>query len=291
MIAYGKATPDLSNIILVVVNLDPHHGQSGWVRLPIAELGLGSGPGESYQVHDLISDARYLWHGESNFVQLDPIGQPRAHLPGPAEGEDRARFRLFHVIRSGRERSDPEEGAMSLPSPEGGLQALFASDGRALEARDPAGVSRRQRWFAGKARELESTRIVDATAPAALGGISPLGPRRCIVSDRDAGALPLTLAVAGGVEADRLTRKAPGGRSLARIDPVGLVFDALADARACRVLLEAIEQGRRSRRTSAEWSPNHSRVRKSPRPGRAGVAAPSRFRRAEQLGGPLSATA
>jgi starch synthase (maltosyl-transferring) len=76
---YGKATPDLSNIVLAVVNLDPHHVQSGWVRVPLAELGLASGPGESYQVHDLIDDARYLWHGESNFVQLDPVASP-AHI-------------------------------------------------------------------------------------------------------------------------------------------------------------------------------------------------------------------
>src|SRR5262249_8350096 len=31
----GKATPDLSNLILVVVSLDPHHVQSGWVRVPV----------------------------------------------------------------------------------------------------------------------------------------------------------------------------------------------------------------------------------------------------------------
>jgi starch synthase (maltosyl-transferring) len=79
LIFYGKATADLSNIILVVVNLDPHHVQSGWVRVPTWELGLGSGPGESYQVHDLIGDARYLWNGEWNFVQLDPHACP-AHI-------------------------------------------------------------------------------------------------------------------------------------------------------------------------------------------------------------------
>jgi starch synthase (maltosyl-transferring) len=79
IIFYGKATPDLSNIILVVVNLDPHHVHSGWLQVPIAELGLGSGPDESYQVHDLIGDARYLWHGPSNFVRLDPSASP-AHI-------------------------------------------------------------------------------------------------------------------------------------------------------------------------------------------------------------------
>ena len=67
---FGKTTPDLENIILVVANLDPHHTQSGWVRMPLAELGLK--PDDPYQVHDLITDARFLWHSESNFVQLDP---------------------------------------------------------------------------------------------------------------------------------------------------------------------------------------------------------------------------
>jgi starch synthase (maltosyl-transferring) len=79
MIAYAKVTPDLSNLLLVIVNLDPYHTQSGWIHLPVAEFGLGSGPGEAYQVHDLISEARYLWHGETNFVQLDPFACP-AHV-------------------------------------------------------------------------------------------------------------------------------------------------------------------------------------------------------------------
>ena len=79
LICYGKATPDLANMIVVVVNLDPYHTQSGWIRLPIQELGLGAGSGETYQVHDLISDARFLWHGDANFVQLDPHVSP-AHI-------------------------------------------------------------------------------------------------------------------------------------------------------------------------------------------------------------------
>jgi starch synthase (maltosyl-transferring) len=79
LIFYGKATPDQTNIILVVVNLDPHHAQEGWVRVPVDELGLGTGPGGAFQVHDLIGDARYLWHGEANFVRLDPSLCP-AHI-------------------------------------------------------------------------------------------------------------------------------------------------------------------------------------------------------------------
>ena len=70
ILCFGKSTPDLSNVILVVVNLDPHHTQSGWVRLPLHELGLHAD--EPYQVHDLLTEARYLWNGEANFVRLDP---------------------------------------------------------------------------------------------------------------------------------------------------------------------------------------------------------------------------
>jgi starch synthase (maltosyl-transferring) len=77
LIAYSKATNDLSNIILVVVNLDPHHAQSGWVVLPLEQLGLD--PQQPYQVHDLLTGARYLWHGPRNYVELNPHKIP-AHI-------------------------------------------------------------------------------------------------------------------------------------------------------------------------------------------------------------------
>jgi starch synthase (maltosyl-transferring) len=74
---YGKTTPDLANVILTVVNLDPYHVQSGWLRVPLHELDLR--PEDAYQVHDLLTDARFLWHGEANFVRLDP-GSANAHI-------------------------------------------------------------------------------------------------------------------------------------------------------------------------------------------------------------------
>jgi starch synthase (maltosyl-transferring) len=49
------------------------------VRLPVQDLHLGSGLVESYQVHDLISDERFLWRGATNFVKLDPQVNP-AHI-------------------------------------------------------------------------------------------------------------------------------------------------------------------------------------------------------------------
>jgi starch synthase (maltosyl-transferring) len=77
LLFYGKTLPDLSNIILVIVNLDPHWTQSGWVKVPLEELGLRAD--EPYQVHDLLSGGRFLWQGEANFVQLDPHTIP-AHI-------------------------------------------------------------------------------------------------------------------------------------------------------------------------------------------------------------------
>ena len=74
ILCYTKQTEDLSNVVVVVVNLDPHHSQAGWVNLSTAELGLD--PQQPYQMHELITGARYLWHGAKNYVQLDPASVP-----------------------------------------------------------------------------------------------------------------------------------------------------------------------------------------------------------------------
>ena len=77
LIAYSKHTVDLANIILVVVNLDAHHTHGGWLEFPPESLGLD--PQQTFQVHDLLSDARYLWQGSLNFVEINPQIVP-AHI-------------------------------------------------------------------------------------------------------------------------------------------------------------------------------------------------------------------
>ena len=77
LVCYSKRTDDLSNVILVVVNLDPHHTQSGWMEFPLDELGIDYET--QYQMHDLLSDARYLWQGARNYVELSPQFVP-AHI-------------------------------------------------------------------------------------------------------------------------------------------------------------------------------------------------------------------
>ena len=74
---YAKMTTSRDNIILVVVNLDPHRKQSSYVDVPIDQFG--SMEADIYQVHDLIGDARYTWRGRRNYVELDPEIQP-AHI-------------------------------------------------------------------------------------------------------------------------------------------------------------------------------------------------------------------
>jgi starch synthase (maltosyl-transferring) len=65
------------NVILTVVNLDPHNDQAGWVSLDLDILGLGTD--ESYDVEDLLTGAVYPWRGRSNYVALHPSAIP-AHV-------------------------------------------------------------------------------------------------------------------------------------------------------------------------------------------------------------------
>lgn len=74
---YAKWNEDRSNIILVVVNLDPFATHDSTVFVPIKDLNLQ--PWETYTVHDLITNASYRWRGEANYVKLDPNIEP-AHI-------------------------------------------------------------------------------------------------------------------------------------------------------------------------------------------------------------------
>lgn len=87
LLAYLKIDPrhhGHPNTMLVVVNLDPHHTQSGWVDLPLDHLGLADH--QPFVVQDLLPEftgpvptAVYRWQGSRNFVKLDPTIYP-AHI-------------------------------------------------------------------------------------------------------------------------------------------------------------------------------------------------------------------
>jgi starch synthase (maltosyl-transferring) len=93
LIAYAKWSADGENVIVTVVNLDPDHAQSGWLAFDPSTLLAGTrrAPAEGephYQMHDLLSEQRFLWSGTHNFVLLDPAAAP-AHV-----------FRLRRHLRS-----------------------------------------------------------------------------------------------------------------------------------------------------------------------------------------------
>jgi starch synthase (maltosyl-transferring) len=86
LLAFSKTSPEGTNLVVVVVNLDPHHTQSGWLEMPLERLGVAAD--RPYQMHELLTGARYLWHGHRNFVELDP-----RHVPVHV-------FRLRRKVRS-----------------------------------------------------------------------------------------------------------------------------------------------------------------------------------------------
>lgn len=77
LLAFYKTTPNLQDIIVVIINLNPYQPHSGWIDLPIRELGIPED--RSYLAEDLLSGDRYFWQGSSNFVELNPQVTP-AHI-------------------------------------------------------------------------------------------------------------------------------------------------------------------------------------------------------------------
>lgn len=90
VIVYSKQTPRVveqrgtrvvettatDNIVIVVVNLDPHAARETTVHLDLPALGLGWD--DQFEVHDEFTDQTWTW-GKDNYVRLDPGYEP-AHI-------------------------------------------------------------------------------------------------------------------------------------------------------------------------------------------------------------------
>lgn len=87
ILCYSKSAR--SDVVLTIVNVDPHNTQAGYVDLDLAALDLDAN--QPFQVHELLSGARYTWHGARNYVQLNPHVVP-AHI-----------FRIRRKVRSERD--------------------------------------------------------------------------------------------------------------------------------------------------------------------------------------------
>ena len=70
VIAYRKSTPDLANVMIMIVNLDTRWVQSGWLDLDLEALDIDTAT--AYTVHDTLTGARFTWQGRRNFIRLEP---------------------------------------------------------------------------------------------------------------------------------------------------------------------------------------------------------------------------
>ena len=75
VLCYSKRAED--GAVLVVVNLDVAHRHSAWIDIDPAALGVTAD--ETFQVHDLLGQARYRWRSGRNYVEIDPQVMP-AHI-------------------------------------------------------------------------------------------------------------------------------------------------------------------------------------------------------------------
>ena len=73
ILCYGKATPDLTNRIVVAISLDPESKQEGMVKLPLERLGID--PSKGYSVTDVMHGDSYTWGGDENYIALSPGGR------------------------------------------------------------------------------------------------------------------------------------------------------------------------------------------------------------------------
>ncbi len=70
LLYFAKFNEEQTDAILVVINLDPHYTQSGWIKVPLYELNIL--PEQSFLAQDLLGDGQYIWQGEYNYVELNP---------------------------------------------------------------------------------------------------------------------------------------------------------------------------------------------------------------------------
>lgn len=84
LLAYVRQSVDGNDVLVVIVNLDPLHAQSGWLQLDPSALGLHTEA--PFEVHDLLSGRRFSWQGMRHFILLDPVDFPAhvLHVPKPS---------------------------------------------------------------------------------------------------------------------------------------------------------------------------------------------------------------
>jgi starch synthase (maltosyl-transferring) len=77
MLCVSRSTPDKDDVIVLIVNLDPHHPREANTWLDLGQLGLRAD--QPFEVHDLLGGETYTWQGAANYVRIDPAVRP-AHI-------------------------------------------------------------------------------------------------------------------------------------------------------------------------------------------------------------------
>jgi starch synthase (maltosyl-transferring) len=77
MLCFSRRSHGRDDVLLVIVNLDPHNVREATVWPDLGELGVD--PTRPYTVVDELNQATYTWTGPSSYVRLDPRRTP-AHV-------------------------------------------------------------------------------------------------------------------------------------------------------------------------------------------------------------------
>ena len=74
ILAYAKLTADRSNIVIIVINLDPQVAHEDTVEFPLAELGLTADA--QFTLEDAFSSRAIVCRGAHQHFHLDPKANP-----------------------------------------------------------------------------------------------------------------------------------------------------------------------------------------------------------------------
>jgi starch synthase (maltosyl-transferring) len=78
VLCFSRSDDAASDVLLVIVNLDPFNVREAVTWLDLR--GLGMPEDAPFEAHDEITDTTYIWNGPANYVRLDPAAGQAAHV-------------------------------------------------------------------------------------------------------------------------------------------------------------------------------------------------------------------
>jgi starch synthase (maltosyl-transferring) len=78
MLCFSRSDDACSEVLLVIVNLDPVNVREATTWLDLGALGMPDD--RPYEAHDELTDTTYIWNGAANYVRLDPATGQAAHV-------------------------------------------------------------------------------------------------------------------------------------------------------------------------------------------------------------------